>query len=205
MKQIEHDYLIYYFKVLADETRLRMVGYLAKHEHNVQQLAALLGVREPTVSHHLSKMRSIGLVQLRVAGNQHFYSLHMEKLAWFKERVNELELHTPAPPEDMNNDWIDALPLEDWQKKIIRHNTFAGRLQQIPKKEKKLLVILHWLSLQFEADVIYTEPEVNAILKKYHDDYATLRRSLISYGYLRRERGGQTYWVTPDDEPIPSE
>lgn len=203
MKDIQQEYLIYYFKVLADDTRLRMVGYLARDEHNVQQLAALLGVREPTVSHHLSKMRSIGLVELRTEGNQHFYRLNQQKLAWFKQMVNALETHTPPPPEDADETWIEALPMEDWEKSVIRHYTFAGRLRQIPAKEKKLLVVLHWLSMQFEPEETYTEMEVNRILKQYHEDYATLRRSLISFGYLRRERGGTLYWVTPDEDALP--
>lgn len=196
----EPGYLKFCLKALADDTRLRMIGVLGTGEHTVRQLASMLGVREPTVSHHISKLRSVGFVKLRMDGNQHFYRLNEESLARFKDMVAHIEEFAPKKPEASDDSWIDQLPFEDWQKKIIRDYTFAGRLRQIPSKEKKLLVILDWLSLQFDADATYSEPEVNAIIKRYHDDYATLRRLLISYGYMRRERGGAKYWVAPDND-----
>jgi hypothetical protein len=41
---------------------------------------------------------------------------------------------------------------------------------------------------------------VYAILLEVHSDYASLRRYLIDYGYMRRERGGSNYWLTPEHE-----
>lgn len=46
--------LLAFSKVLADSNRLKIVGLLAQQPHTVEQLAALLGVGSPTVSHHLS-------------------------------------------------------------------------------------------------------------------------------------------------------
>ncbi|MDP9233795.1 MAG: DUF2087 domain-containing protein, partial [Actinomycetota bacterium] len=40
----------------------------------------------------------------------------------------------------------------------------------------------------------YEEREVNRILKRYHDDYATLRRYLVDEGFLSRDAG--KYWRT---------
>ncbi|MBZ0305914.1 MAG: DUF2087 domain-containing protein [Anaerolineae bacterium] len=68
-----------------------------------------------------------------------------------------------------------------------------------------MLVILRWLATLFEADKLYTEPEINAILKAvYESDHVTLRRELVDYGYLRRERGGGKYWLAPTDEAQPT-
>ncbi len=70
-----------------------------------------------------------------------------------------------------------------------------GPLELFPKKEKRKLVILQHLSKRFELNRIYTEKEVNEILKGAYDDYVTLRRYLIEYGFLERKEDGSAYWV----------
>ena len=44
--------LLQFFKALAHESRLRLLGLVATREHSVQELAALVALKEPTVSHH---------------------------------------------------------------------------------------------------------------------------------------------------------
>jgi hypothetical protein len=61
-------------------------------------------------------------------------------------------------------------------------------------------VILRYLATLFEAGRTYTEAEVNTILKSvYEPDYVGLRRDLVDFRYLRRERSGSSYWLAPDD------
>lgn len=196
-------YLVATFKALADPIRLQMVRMLAHEEITTKTLSERLGVTEPTISHHLSKLRAAGLVQLRMQGNQSFYKLATGPLQRFKEQVARLEEAIPEAEDAADNDWIEALPFSAEDKKILHDYTFGGRLRQIPVKGRKLLVVLNWLAMQFEAGRTYTEQEVNTIISRYHDDYATLRRELINFGYLRRERAGTTYWVTPEDEAVP--
>ena len=194
--------LKFYFKALADESRLQMIGLLSKDEHTVGDLASLLELRDPTISHHLSKLRSVGLVRLRTDGNKRYYRLNHDTLATFKEAVSRIEEEI-APTAMPTNDtkWIDKLPFDDDAKKIIREYTFAGRIRQLPRKESKYLIILDWLILQFEADKVYKEREINEIIKQFYFDYAALRRGLIEYGYMRREPGGSRYWVAENDMP----
>lgn len=193
--EIEARLLPDYFKTLGDETRLRLLGLLAEQERPVQELSTLLGLSAPTVSHHINRLRRLGLLRLRQQGNQRFYRLDTETLDAFKRAVQHLESLAPEMPEDYA--WIEPLLMSAWEKKVLRDNTSGGRLKQIPAKEKKFLVILTWLATQFQEGRIYNEAEVNAVLGRYHEDYATLRRGLINYGFLRRERGGSQYWVTP--------
>jgi hypothetical protein len=44
----------------------------------------------------------------------------------------------------------------------------------------------------FSRDEVYSEKQVNTILKRYHDDVATLRRELVENGLMAREAG--RYW-----------
>ena len=68
-------------------------------------------------------------------------------------------------------------------------------LRVFPPKEKKKLVVLRVIARQFEPDRKYGEREVNEILKPIYGDYATLRRSLIDYGFMARTLSGTEYWL----------
>lgn len=70
-----------------------------------------------------------------------------------------------------------------------------GPIALFPKKEKRKLVILHELIKRFSPEQKYSEKEINEILKQAHDDYVTLRRYLIEYGFLDRRPDGGEYWV----------
>ena len=54
--------LVTFFKALADKNRLKIVGLLAEKSYSVEELATLLGLKPPTVSHHLAKLVDVGLV-----------------------------------------------------------------------------------------------------------------------------------------------
>ena len=62
--------------------------------------------------------------------------------------------------------------------------------------EGTLLVVFDLLGreVQFEPGQYYDEREVNRILKRYNDDYATLRRYLVDEGFMSRDAG--KYWRT---------
>lgn len=190
-------------KALADESRLTLLRMLNEQEHSVGALAERIKLTEPTVSHHLSRLHAVGFVTLRMAGNQRFYRLNEKGLADFKRRVSEIEQFPPAPPEApvSDNAWIEALGWDAWDQEVLRDHTLNGQLTHLPTKQKKLLVILRWLATLFKPDTLYTEPQVNVILKAiYEHDYVGLRRDLVDLGYLRQERGGGKYWLAPDPE-----
>jgi biotin operon repressor len=191
-------------KALADESRLTLLQLLNEKEYAVGELAEQMDLSEPTISHHLARLREAGLVTLRMAGNQRFYRINNDGLAKFRQLAATLEQRPPEPVVS-DNHWIEALGWDADSQQVLRDYTFNGKMRQIPNKRKKLLVILRWLATLFEADKLYTEPEINAILKAvYESDHVTLRRELVDYGYLRRERGGGKYWLAPTDEAQPT-
>jgi ArsR family transcriptional regulator len=68
--------LVLLFKLLADETRLRILHYLMqKPELNVRTFVGLLGQTQPAVSHHLALLREAGVLQCRRDGKHNFYRL----------------------------------------------------------------------------------------------------------------------------------
>jgi len=64
------------FKLLADESRLRILLTLAREgEMHVSALCQMLGQSQPAVSHHLTLMRMTGLVGFRRDGKHNYYHL----------------------------------------------------------------------------------------------------------------------------------
>lgn len=75
-----------------------------------------------------------------------------------------------------------------------------GPLKTFTMKEKSRIAVLRQLIRRFENGRIYTEKEVNEILKGAYDDFATLRRYMIEYGFMKRKRDGSQYWVNIDND-----
>ena len=71
-----------------------------------------------------------------------------------------------------------------------------GAIETIPSKEKRKIIILQHIITRFEAEKSYTEAQVNAILKGVHEDYVSLRRYLIEYGFMTRSDDGSHYELT---------
>jgi len=63
------------FKVLGDETRTRVLYLLAQRELCVCDLAAILDMSLPAVSHHLRLLKAMRLVRNRRDGKMVYYSL----------------------------------------------------------------------------------------------------------------------------------
>lgn len=68
--------LVQLFKLLSDETRLKILNYLMqKDELNVRTLCKLLRQSQPAVSHHLALLRGAGVIECRRDGKHNFYHL----------------------------------------------------------------------------------------------------------------------------------
>ncbi|MFW5743975.1 MAG: ArsR/SmtB family transcription factor [Spirochaetota bacterium] len=63
------------FRALADETRTKILYLLSQQELCVCDLAHLLDMSLPAVSHHLRLLKTMRLVRSRRAGKQVFYAL----------------------------------------------------------------------------------------------------------------------------------
>lgn len=172
-----------YLKLLADETRLKLLGLLAQRERSVGELAEILGLREPTISHHLAKLLEGGLVQVRPEGTVRFYHLDGEAL----QRLSR-ELFTP----ERVISFAGHGEAEAWESRVLRTYLQDGRLTKIPDTRKKRDVVLRWLATHFQEERRYPEREVNEIIGRHHPDFATLRRELVGARLMQRENG--IYW-----------
>jgi predicted transcriptional regulator len=175
-----------FFKALADANRLKIVGLLAEKSYSVEELAALLKLKPPTVSHHLSKLVDAGLVKSHTESYYSVYQLDQSMLeSKARSMFSQQELSTVASEVD-----ADA-----YDKKVIKdYSRRDGSLKTLPSQRKKLEAILRFVVKAFDMGKRYSEKQVNEILARYHEDTATLRRELVGYGLMQREGGGGEYW-----------
>jgi hypothetical protein len=81
---------------------------------------------------------------------------------------------------------------DDYEHKVLRTFFEGDRLTAMPMQEKKRRVVLRWLAGHFDESIRYPEKQVNEILTRFHPDYALLRRELVDWGFMTREKG--IYW-----------
>lgn len=180
--------LLQFFKALAHESRLRLLGLLAAREYSVQELAASVALKEPTVSHHLAMLREAGLVSLRQDGNTHWYALEQKALSRMSRAI-------------LAREQLEALAgtqIDQPDRAVRNYLTPEGRLKAFPATLKKRRPILAWLARQFEEGRNYPEAEVNELIERRHHDRETFRRELVAHRMLARKNG--IYWRLPETD-----
>jgi DNA-binding transcriptional ArsR family regulator len=81
---------VLFAKALADETRQRIMALCCCNPVSVGELAELMDVTQPTVSHHLGILRNARLVIVRRRGRQVLYQVDQQRLAQHCCRVAEV-------------------------------------------------------------------------------------------------------------------
>jgi len=66
------------FRALGDPTRLRILRLVARAPLNVSELVSLIGVAQSSVSHHLGKLKGLGLIREERQAGFTYYSLALE-------------------------------------------------------------------------------------------------------------------------------
>lgn len=84
---------------------------------------------------------------------------------------------------------------EEERQKIINSYFKGKELKTFPASEKKKIVILQQIIKNFDSRKKYSEKEVNDVLKTIFEDFATIRRYLIEYGFMDRKTDCTEYWV----------
>jgi hypothetical protein len=178
-----------FFKALADESRLRIVAMLAEREHNVQDIARRLNLREPTISHHLAILRELDLVAVRAEGTVRWYRLNDAVLRRFRSEVLG---------RDNLARIASGIASNDWQAKVLANFLDGERLIKIPDTRRKRWVILRWIAAKFDARADYTEAQVNEIIKRHNEDAAFIRREMVGEKIFVRAHG--IYRLRPESE-----
>ncbi len=179
----EHnDTMLNFMRLLGNAERLKIAGMLGVESLSAAQLAERLHKPLPDVQAHLEQLLAAGLVRLQGEA----YALESKTLEYLSRQV----LAQSQPRSQ-----ADEFEGDDYERKVLR-DYFArdGSLKALPAQQKKLLVILRHLVRIFEHGQRYPEKQVNELLRRYHDDTASLRRYMVDNKLLAREKG--EYWRT---------
>jgi DNA-binding transcriptional ArsR family regulator len=172
-----------FFRSLADDNLLRLVGALVNRERTPAELAELLELKPPILARLLDHLTRLNLVTMRNVGDSMVYRLDVTAL---RQLIRETFPGEPTPTFDAD------VVAGDWEQDVLRNFFVGERLKEIPVVPRKRDVVLRWLAGRFESSRRYPESEVNGILHRHHPDCAALRRYLVDEGFLQRDHG--VYW-----------
>jgi hypothetical protein len=163
--------------LLADDDRRRVFAALGLGGSTLDDVRASTGLTGRRAATALARLVDGDLV---VRGDRGEHVLLGE--AFRLAAMAASERPGPDPTDDVPDD--DA--------RILRRYFRGGRLTQIPAQRARKLVILDRLVQEFDVGSRYSERQVNAILRRFHEDVASLRRFLVDEGFLDRAAG--EYW-----------
>lgn len=174
------------FKCLSDKSRLQILKSLAIEDMYVERLAERLGITAPTVSFHLKKLADAGAV---TSYKSQYYTMYSLKKEIFETRILDILR------QESDEAQVQAQRDAEYRQKVLDSFFAYGKLKSIPAQRKKERICLEEIAKELELGRPYPERELNQVLLRFHQDYCTLRRDMISEGILRREEGLYTRLV----------
>lgn len=174
------------FKGLADRSRLQILKSLLEEDMYVERLAQRLELTPATVSFHLKKLMDAGAVSSR---REQYYTMYSINKGVFQCRI--LDILGEKSSDAQRQQEREAR----YRQRVLDSFFEYGRLKSIPAQRKKERICLEEIAKELELGRPYPERELNQVLLRFHQDYCTLRRDMISEGILRREEGLYTRLV----------
>lgn len=174
------------FKGLADRSRLQILKSLLEEDMYVERLAQRLELTPATVSFHLKKLMDTGAVSSR---REQYYTMYSINKEVFQCRI--LDILGEKSSDAQRQQEREAR----YRQRVLDSFFEYGRLKSIPAQRKKERICLEEIAKELELGRPYPERELNQVLLRFHQDYCTLRRDMISEGILRREEGLYTRLV----------
>jgi biotin operon repressor len=157
-----------------------MVGLMVDRDRCGQELADLLGVSAPTVSHHLRVLREAGLL---VESRQSPYTFYRLDHAALKSAVRSVS------DKKQVQQLAAGAGVPEAQRKVLRTFFDGKRLVAIPAQRKKKYIVLEEVLRRLPRRKVYAEKELNRFIETVHEDYCLIRREFIMGDYMQRERG----------------
>lgn len=156
-----------------------------------KEISSKLGVAASTVRNHRYKLREKEKQAKLFLAMMELLSSNTNKSICKMDAEEICDAHNTATTLDDRYNITDKEKLQT----IKNYITKEGGLKNFPSKEKKKIIILEEIMKNFSKGKIYTEKDINKILKRIYEDNVTIRRYLIEYGFLDRSKDCSKYWV----------
>jgi hypothetical protein len=156
-----------------------------------KETAEKLGVAQSTIRNHRFKLREKEKQAKLFLSIMGLLSKNTDKKINNMDKDDLCDAHKTATTLDDRYNISDR-ERENIIKSYISEN---GGLKSYPVKEKKKIIVLSEIVKNFSSGKLYSEKEINRILKRIYEDYATIRRALVEYGFLDRTNDCSSYWL----------
>lgn len=156
-----------------------------------KEIAVKLGVAQSTIRNHRFKLREKEKQARLFLAMMDLLSNNTNK------KISKLESEVICDAHKTATSIDDRYNITDKEKldTIRTYMDENGGLKNYPAKEKKKIIVLQEIVKNFAKGKTYSEKEINRILKRIYEDYATIRRSLIEYGFIERTNDCSSYWI----------
>ncbi len=156
-----------------------------------KEIASKLGVANSTIRNHRYKLREREKQAKLFLATMSLLSKNTNKNINILEGDVICDAHMGATTLDDRFN----ITKEEKIKVIETYVDENGALKSYPAKEKKKIILLEEITKNFNVGKKYSEKEINRVLKRIYEDYVTIRRALIQYGFLDRSKDCSEYWV----------
>jgi hypothetical protein len=179
--------LISLASAFLDLDRLRVAAVLANGPASRMELEAETGISHRDLLRLLDNLQSFGIVKLQDPAPRdpdHYspYELDLNAFTAARKAMGKYKGVRKRPSDSREMTLETFMP--------------GGKLHTMPLKQGQIVVILDEIARRFEPDRQYSEREINTLLEETTEDFATVRRFLVDYGYLTRTRDGSVYQKT---------
>lgn len=156
-----------------------------------KEIAIKLGVAQSTIRNHRYKLREKEKQARLFLAMMELISTNAKKNLTVLDKEMLCDAHKTATTID------DRYNITDKERETTIKNYIdeTGAIKTFPSKEKKKIIILTEIVKNFSKGKKYSEKEINRILKRVYEDYATIRRALVEYGFIERSNDCSSYWV----------
>jgi hypothetical protein len=181
--------LINLASALFDLDRLRIAAALSTGPANRMELAEKVGLSHRELIRQLDLLQYFGLAKPEnpSTGPPDHYTRYVLNEDGFRQARQAMAKYRGRKPRPTDR---RELTLETFMP--------GGKLSAFPLKNEQTIYILDEVVEKFDIEKQYTEKQVNVILEDINEDYCTLRRLLIDYRYLSRDKG--IYIRNPESE-----
>jgi len=156
-----------------------------------KEVAVKLGVAASTIRNHRFKLREKEKQAKLFLAMMDLLSKNTNK------KINKLDKDAICDAHKTATTLDDRYNITDKEKIDVINNYMDENkaLKNYPAKEKKKIIVLEEIAKNFSKGKTYSEKEINRILKRIYEDFATIRRALIEYGFIERSNDCSSYWV----------
>lgn len=156
-----------------------------------KEIAIKLGVAQSTIRNHRFKLREKEKQARLFLAMMELISENTQKKVNILDKDILRDAHKTATTIDDRYNITD----KERESTIKNYMDESGAIKTFPAKEKKKIIILSEVVKNFSKGKKYSEREINRILQRIFEDYATIRRAMVEYGFIERSNDCSSYWV----------